>query len=243
MRQLFTSSPYLPPPEPEPILKLMREHGVERFVKRGEIVKPLLDNHRLYLVEEGVCCYYGLNMAHPFIPFLLLPGRTLGDITTIGNRIYNLEWRAVTDTRILVVPPSVLTETVLDDPELARLKVQHLISKEESSLEGMSANFTLPPALRIKILLKELLKATGRMKDEGWMMLPYRIPAEVIGLVVNLTRANVSRTISDWIKHGLVRRVGQDIEVHYDLFEDLYDWLEACRSKGLNNLRDDLPRG
>ena len=92
----------------------------------------------------------------------------------------------------------------------------------------MSANFTLPPALRLKVLLRQLIRAENR-ETEGWITVPYRLPAEVLGLVVNLTRANVSRNISEWIRQGLARRSGLDLEVHADLFADCQDWLERRR--------------
>ena len=228
MRQFFTVDPYIPPPDPEPVIALMRQHGTRRTVKRGEVIKTETETNRLFLVEEGVCAYYCVDAPHPFIPFLMLPGCTLGDITTLGHRSYNIEWRAVTDGVILVVPPRVLSETVISNPELSALKVQHLISKEEASLEAMSANFTLPPALRLKVLLRQLIRAENR-ETEGWITVPYRLPAEVLGLVVNLTRANVSRNISEWIRQGLARRSGLDLEVHADLFADCHDWLERRR--------------
>lgn len=232
MRQFFTTEPYVPPPDPDPVIALMRRHGTLRRVRRGEVIKTETEANRLYLVEEGVCAYYSIDTPHPFIPFLMTPGCTLGDITTLGRRTYNIEWRAVTDGVILVVPPRVLSEMVISNPELSALKIQHLISKEEASLEAMSANFTLPPALRLKILIRQLIRA-GDRETEGWMTVPWRLPAEVLGLVVNLTRANVSRTISEWIRQGAARRAGLDLEVHADLFADCRDWLDRRRENGL----------
>ena len=53
----------------------------------------------------------------------------MGDITTLGHRNYAIEWRALSDSTIIVVPSRVL-EDVLADPTLRALKIQHLISKE-----------------------------------------------------------------------------------------------------------------
>ena len=87
----------------------------------------------------------------------------------------------------------------------------------------MSANFTLEPAIRLRVLFQRLIEATGTLSD-SWMPIPYRLTAECLGMVVNLTRANVSRLISEWGHQELVHRMGQYLEVHADLFKNLPDW-------------------
>ncbi len=222
MRQMFTVGPYIPPPDPQPVIDVLKTHGTPRRVRRGDLLKAAEESGRLFLVEEGLCCYLSTCTPHPYIPFLMTPGCTMGDITTLGHRNYAIEWRALSDSTIIVVPPRVL-EDVLTNPTLRALKIQHLISKEESSLEGMSANFTLEPAIRLRVLFQQLIEATGTL-TEGWMPIPYRLTAECLGMVVNLTRANVSRLISEWGHQELVHRMGQDLEVHAALFNNLPDW-------------------
>ena len=223
MRQMFTTGPYIPPPEPQPVIDVLKAHGTPRHVRRGDLIKAAEESGRLFLVEEGLCCYLSTCTPHPYIPFLMTPGCTLGDITTLGHRNYAIEWRAISDSTIIVIPPRVLEEEILADPILRALKIQHLISKQESSLEAMSANFTLEPSIRLQVLFQRLIEATGTLSD-GWMPLPYRLTAECLGMVVNLTRANVSRLISEWVHQGLVHRIGLDLEVHANLFENLPDW-------------------
>lgn len=116
--------------------------------------------------------------------------------------------------------------TVLDALGLAVEKYHHAVGKQEATLEGMIANFTLPPEQRVKILLKAVLLHEHAGIGSDWMRIPYDLPAEVIGQTVNLTRQTVAQTIGDWRRAGLARRVGRHLEVLPTLFDDIYDWLE-----------------
>lgn len=227
MRQYFTSIPYIPPSEPEPLLSYLRERGVPRTFKRGEVVKSANLSGKLYLVESGICAYIQETHKQPFIPFLLLPGRTLGDISVLAGKHYNIEWRAITPAKLLKIDPMDLLDAMVEHPDWALLKVRHIIEKEESALEALAANLAQPSEVRLKILLKGLLQELGAYTPEAqWMTMPYRLNAEMFGMVVNLNRANVSRLIGQWRKEGLIERRGLTLSIHQKLFDNLYDWIE-----------------
>lgn len=226
MRQFFTAFPYIPPADPEPLIALYRKHGTRRHVKRGEIIKYADETNRLYYVEDGVCAYHSESATRPIITFLLPPGRTLGDISALGRRHYNIEWCAVTDGIIYVVPPSVLQNVIFNNPHLALEKIKQLISKEEASLEGLTANVTLESDIRLKILLKALIRTMDPDPGNTWFKVPYRLSEETLGLVINLSRTNVSRILSRWTQAGLAKRENGDLRVHKNLFIGLTDWMK-----------------
>lgn len=58
-------------------------------------------------------------------------------------------------------------------------------------------------------------------------MVPYRLTAETIGMVVNLTRSNVTRQLNAWREAGLARKEGVDWVLSDALFSDIYDWRES----------------
>lgn len=223
MAQFFTAYPYIPAAEPDSILKVFRRYGRERVFKKGEVLKPAHESGLLFLVEEGVCAYVQLAETQSVIPFLLLPGRTLGDISLLAGSHYKMEWRALSDGRLLVVPPTVLTHVVLSDHQLTLEKIKHIISKEEAALEAKDANMTLPSEMRLRLLIMGLLLATDTYHGE-WMVLPHRLNAETLGMVVSLNRTNVTRQISEWRQKGLAQREGADLLVHKSLFQGLEDW-------------------
>lgn len=186
------------------------------------------DANRLFLLEEGICAYFvaGATTGHSTIMSLLLPGTTLCDMTSSVGRRCNVETRAVQASKVWCTAPDFYERHVFTNPELAVEKYQHAVGKQEATLEGMIANFTLPPEQRVKILLKAVLLHEQAELGSDWTRIPYDLPAEVIGQTVNLTRQTVAQTIGDWRRAGLARRVGRHLEVLPTLFDDIYDWLE-----------------
>ena len=234
MRQIFFAHPYVCPREPERIAALIRQHGTMRIVAAGEILKRGGDPNRLFLLEEGVCAYFvaGEVNPHPAIMSLILPGTTMCDMTSSVGRRCNVETRAIRRSRLWVTGPDFFDRHVFTVPELAREKYAHAIAKQESTLEGMIANFTLPPAQRLKVLFKAMLLHCGRFSEADPMSLPYAISAETVGQTVNLTRQSVTEILGDWRRQGLLERFGRDLVLKPALFDDIYDWIEhrdGCR--------------
>lgn len=179
----------------------------ERFAtsRRTKSSSGAATPNRLFLLEEGLCGYFvaGETTGHAAIMSLLLPGTTLCDMTSSVGRRCNVETRAIEKSRVWVAAPDFYERHVFTDPELALEKYQHAVEKQESTLEGMIANFTLPPEQRVKILLKAVLGHEGRLAGDDWVRIPYDLPAETIGQTVNLTRQTVARVIGDWRRAGL----------------------------------------
>ena len=231
MRQIFVNYPYISPREPGIIAERIRRHGTLRSVAAGEVLKRGGDANRLFLLEEGLCAYYvaGDVTGRPAIMSLILPGTSMCDMTSSVGKRCNVETRAVVASRVWCTSPDFFDRHVFNDPEASRIKYQHAVAKQESAIEGMIANFTLPPEQRLKILMKALLLYEDRLNasDTGeWHRLPYRISAETLGQTVNLTRQSVTEIISGWRRAGLARRVGQDLDVRRTLFDDVYDWID-----------------
>lgn len=228
MRQIFFAVPYVCPREPEPIADLIRKHGTLRDVAAGEILKRGGEANRLFLLEEGLCAYFvaGETTGHASIMSLLLPGTTMCDMTSSVGRRYNVETRAIQTAKVWCTAPDFFNRHIFTDPALGVLKYQHAISKQEATLEGMIANFTLPPEQRIKILIKAVLLHEGTEFGTDWLRIPYTISSEVIGQTVNLTRQTVAQVIGEWRHQGLARRTGRHLEIMPALFDDIYDWFE-----------------
>ena len=181
--------------------------------------------HHFYMVEEGVCGYFigGAVFGRARIMSLLPPQRTVADLSVSTGRRCNIETRVLTPVvRARICPASFFRQYIFSNPELAERFYRQAVQKHESTVEGMVANFTLPPEVRLKILLKLLCADTPARGQ--WHRVPYRLTAEVMGLVVNLTRSNVSRQLNTWRQEGLARKAGLDWELNAELFSDVYDW-------------------
>lgn len=157
---------------------------------------------------------------------LLPPGRAAGDLTAaIGNRC-NVHTRMLTDGKVLVLPASILTQAMRREGGFAEVLVRSVIAKEECHIEGMVANFTLPPEQRLKVFFQSALThEDGCVDGEEWWRFPYRLSAELVGKIVNLNRVSVAKILGSWFHEGLAKREGTDLFVRPALFDDVYDWL------------------
>lgn len=225
MRQIFTAFPYVEPPVLDFIAERVRAHARLLTLEPGDILKMPGELHHFYMVEEGVCGYFvaGVVFGHSRIMSLLPPKRTVADISVSTGRPCNIETRALTKAKAWACPAQFFKEEIFSNNALAELYYRLAVMKHESTVEGMVANFTLPPEQRLKILMMMLCTDAPQVKGD-WHRVPYRLTAETMGLVVNLTRSNVSRQLSQWREAGLARKVGLDWELHEKLFSDIYDW-------------------
>lgn len=228
MRQIFTSLPYVLPADPPEIAALYRARGTERPVKRGETLKRGGEDAKLFFLTEGLAAYFIAEelTGRPKVLALLPPGRAAGDLTAAIENRCNVHTKMITDGTVLVLPASILTEAMRSEGGFAEVLVRSVIAKEECHIEGMVANFTLPPEQRLKVFFQSALTHEGGcVVGEEWWRFPYRLSAELVGEVINLNRVSVAKILSAWFHEGLAKREGADLFVRPALFDDVYDWL------------------
>ena len=226
MRQIFRTLPWIHPAEPGVLQDLYRRHGVKRHVKKGEILKSGGEAPVLFFLEKGLASYW-INWSspgHAAVLSLILPGRTMGDITCFSGERVNVTSRTLQDSDIWVVRRGDLLAEYLRNAQLLLTVSQLLVRKQESHIEGMTANFTLPAEARVKLFLRVLFAAYGLKLHEGGNVIPLLISNELIGGIVNLSRMSVYRIISEWEAEGLAKRSGRNLSVASRLFDDVYDW-------------------
>lgn len=226
MRQIFTAFPYVEPPVPDIIADRIRANARLLTLEPGDILKMPGELHHFYMVEEGVCGYFvaGTVFGHSRIMSLLPPKRTVADISVSTGRPCNIETRALTKAKAWACPAQFFKDVIFANTAFSELYYRLTVMKHESTVEGMVANFTLPPEQRLKILFLMLCTDVPQPVGAEWRRVPYRLTAQNIGLVVNVTRSNVSRQLNLWREAGLARKVGLDWELHESLFSDIYDW-------------------
>lgn len=228
MRQIFQSLPWIHAPEPEFLVKLYRELGVERHVKKGETLKSGGQSPRLFFLEKGLCAYLiaEQTQGRPSVLSLIIPGRTMGDLTCLTYDKVNVCSVAWQDSIVLEVDIESLYARIEARPGWMRKLASHLVRKQESHLEGMVANFTLAAPERLKVFLRVLFDAYGLELKEHANVVPLLLTNEQIGLVTNLTRVSVSRIFSQWQEAGLLTKNGKTLTVEKTLFEGIFDWLQ-----------------
>lgn len=148
----------------------------------------------------------------------------MGDITCFSGDRVNVTSRTLQESVIWEMRRSDLLAEYLKNSDLLMTVSQLLVRKQESHIEGMTANFTLPAEARVKLILRVLLAAYGLRLHQGENIIPLLISNELIGNIVNLTRMSVYRILCGWEKSGLAKRNGKTLSVSSRLFDDIYDW-------------------
>ena len=196
-------------------------------VKQGDVLKMPAELHHCYLIEEGVAGYFVAGVfGESRIMGLLPPGRSVADISVSIGRSCNIETKALTPLKAWACPAKFFDEVVYEDRTFSEVHHRLTVMKFESIVEGMIANFTLPPDERLKMLLFMLTaeEEQDATRDGTWCTVPYRLTAQELGQVVNITRSNISRQLNAWRKVGLAQKQGRDWQVSDELFKSLYDW-------------------
>lgn len=226
MRQVFHQKPWIYPKDLVELRQLYHTHGRLVSYKKGTIIKNRGETQRLFHLVKGMCMYYA-NYAEgsPRALSLILPERTMGDLTCITRERVNVTSIVIRDSQVLVVPPDILLKTMRQDAELATKICRHMVSKQESSLEAIITNATCEPAMRLKILLKAILLEYQDAITDGWHVLPLVLTHEEYAEIINVTRVTISRILSQWQSANLIRRENKQIIINTDLFNDIYDWL------------------
>ena len=227
MRQIFQSLPWIHAAEPDFLVKLYEQLGVVRHVKKGEVLKSGGQSPRLFYLKKGLCAYLIAEQAkgRPSVLSLIVPGRTMGDLTCLTEdkvNVFSVAWQK---SEILEVDVAQLYARIESIPGLMRQLALHLVRKQESHLEGMVANFTLSADKRLKVFLRVLIEAYGLELKARDNVVPLLLTNEQIGLITNLTRVSVSRIFSQWQEAGLLHKNGKTLLVEKALFDDVYDWL------------------
>lgn len=223
---------------PAPIAELYRRRGVEIRVRKHGVLKSGGENPKCFLLTRGLCAYRIPNSASGASATLslIIPGRSMCDISASVDERVNVETVAWQDSVVLAMPPGTLQDEADRNPAFGRCLLQDVIAKQESHIEGMSANFTLEPQMRLKTLFKVLLTAYGRPCSGEGLVLPLLLNNSQYGQIVNLSRVTVSRILGHWQEAGLLRKDGRTIAVSGRLFEDIYDWLDGTGSSSSSRL-------
>lgn len=233
MRRIFASLPYFLPAEPEVLRKFFEEKGISRYVKKGQSLKFGGEEARLFYLQEGLCAYYageGLS-ARPCILSFILPHRMMGDLTAIVDNRCNVHTVALENSRVLVLPPTLLQQAVTQGRLDFSLVMKNVIAKQEALLEGMTANISRPPAERLAVLIQSYLVLENvRPDSHGWFRFPVRLSAERMGEALCLSRVCVARILGKWKTLGFCTREDGFLWFSAKLFANLDDWMRSERN-------------
>lgn len=245
MHHVFHSQPWIFVPEPARVRALYEAHGRLQRVPRGATLKREGEPARLFYLQRGLCGYL-INEDRPRsqILGLILPGRSMGDVTCLTGRRVNVHTVALRESEVLTLRPQILQEAMRADCEMALTVARATAIKLECAMEGMMINNAAEPHERLAVLMRTLLNAFPAGVQPGFNPLPLGLSTEELAAVTHTTRVTVSRVLSRWQAQALVRKAGRSILVSDRLFDGLVaptpaDWADDAAPWGGGSACDD----
>lgn len=150
MRQVFQSRPWVHQEEPEALAEVFRLYGVRRRVPKGYVFLHGSERGEVNYLVKGIAFFAFVDSdGRDRIFAVLPPKRVIGDLDALTE--YRLNVIAVTSRpcEVLTVPGEVYRKFLRSDPKLMELYAVSAVTKEESHMEGLFANYTLPLEQRL----------------------------------------------------------------------------------------------
>lgn len=228
MRQVFLQKPWIYHEEPKEIRDVFFKYGTLERLKRGTAVMNGGEGGRFYYLKKGLGIFsFEDKNGRSFIFNLVLPGRVFADVDGVSREIVNVVDLVIRPSEVLSIDYDAWHKHIGSNPELLLMVTKGIISKHESHMEAMIANYTLSIEERLKVFLKVLLMSYIKEITSGWHGVPLYLSTGEYASLIGSSRVSVSRIFTVWNKKGLLRKEGREIVIHSDLFDDIYDWTEV----------------
>lgn len=227
MRQVFLQTPWIHDEEPAEIKAVFYKYGTLERLKRGSDVLNGGNNGRFYYLKKGLGAFSFEDKHRRRVIFnLVLPGRVFADVDGISKEVVNVVDSVIRPSEVMSISYETWLQHIGSNPALMLLTMKGIISKHESHMEAMIANYTLTVEERLKVFIKVLFNAYKINISEGWHKIPLVLTVSEYASLVGASRISVSRLFGSWISNGLLTKHKRDFSVKADLFHDVYDWLD-----------------
>lgn len=205
--------------------RIFRAHGRRMEIRAGTILPHGVDGSWVGLLEKGLGAFtFTDNAERQHIFALIIPGRVFGDLDALTRNRLNLQGKVIRNSNVLLLERSRWEQEVERSPELLKLYAKTAISKQESHMEGMIANFTLDVPNRVRALMRSVIEAYYPVKASGWNPLPVNLNVTEISQTVAANRSSVSIILSEWLAQDLIRKDGRRLIVSGSLLTSIPDW-------------------
>ncbi|MEH2470281.1 CRP/FNR family cyclic AMP-dependent transcriptional regulator [Nitrobacteraceae bacterium AZCC 2161] len=180
----------------------MREHDLsqrEILFRAGDVADGC------YRLEDGLL---KVSIASPQgderILTILGPGSIVGELAVIDGLPRSATVVAIRDCRLSFVSREAFTSCVREHPEIYSYLVSTLVSRLRETDKAMAAASFLTVRARVARAMLELAEHLGRETESGRIMILHKIRQSDIAAMAGVARENVSRTLTDWKRRGLI---------------------------------------
>ena len=144
MRQVFFQKPWIYHEEPKEIKGIFFKYGKLERLKRGTAVSNGGVDGKIYYLKKGLGIFsFQDKSGRSFIFNLLIPGRVFGDVDGISKELVNVNDSVIRPSEVLSIDYNIWYKYIVSDNDLLLTFTRGVISKHESHIEAMIANYTL----------------------------------------------------------------------------------------------------
>ena len=164
---------------------------------------------RVYLVKEGRVRLYQVSpQGHEFTTAVLGPGQLFGLGSLFGRSSEATHAEPIQDTYICDVGAQDFLQMLAKHP-LLMARVMMAMAKQIVHLQDtLESVVSQPVAGRLATLVISMSEQAEKT-SEGVLLQP--TSHEDMGKMIGATRESVSRTLSDWRRHGIISKRGRRI--------------------------------
>ena len=135
---------------------------------------------------------------------ILGPGSIVGELAIIDGLPRSATVVAIRDCKLSFLSREAFLNCLREYPEIYRDLVSTLVSRLREADEAMAAASFLTVKARVARALLELAEHLGRETDSGRIVILHKIRQSDIAAMAGVARENVSRTLSELKRRGLI---------------------------------------
>jgi CRP/FNR family cyclic AMP-dependent transcriptional regulator len=193
---------------PEILLSELFEHAVEHNLRDGEVLFRAGDvGDGCYRIQTGlVKVVVTSQQGEERIISLLGADAIVGELSVIDGGLRSASVVAIADCSLLFFSRAKFQTCIDSHPELASYLVRTLGRRLRDADDVLAATTFLSVKGRLARALLHLAEYVGEDQGCGRIQLQLKISQGDLAAMAGVARENVSRTMSEWRKRGIVAR-------------------------------------
>src|SRR5262245_37746410 len=191
---------------PEAMLSELFNGAAERHLREGEALFRAGDaGDGCYQIKTGLAKVVIASLhGEECTISLLRPNAVVGELSMIDGRTRSASVVAISECSLLFVSRAKFQEQIERHPELPKYLLRTLARRLRDADDAIAASTFLSVKGRLARALLNLVDYVGKDIGGGGILLNHKISQGDLAAMAGVARENVSRTMSEWHKLGIV---------------------------------------
>lgn len=207
MDTVYSSSPWVVPPDPETTADIFRRLGRPVTLRARSLIN-FGSEQKVYLLQTGIAAtFVGGVGSYERMAAIFTAGSTLGAVKAMTHRgiRMDLQARIYREARALQVDTSQFMRELDRDPKTCAAAAVNFVLKNEATVDGLLLNGLLKIPERLARMIPLLCRLDGAPLTDAWQPLPDCFTVTDLSTMIHSNRVTVSRVLARWAKDGLIR--------------------------------------